>query len=475
MELMRYDVVAIGDDEFNFGKDFLQQHIASSGLVFLSANIKFDKVTPYTIKEVAGTKIGIIGVTAPSAAQKAGGLEVGPPEAAVKSAVQELKKKGASIVVLLSHLGDSEDRRLLNEVKDIDILVVGYSRKQEEPPTNKIGQTLVLRPSWQGRHLGKLTLIVKDNKITNYKTEDLRLSDKIRDDAEIMNILPNCFSETDCRKKGFVGICQDPGTLNSRCFFTEPAKAKLLVIVPKSCVVCDTKMSVNYLNSLFPGVVISYLYYPDAKSEKLIRELGINGLPTYLLEKEIEREKGFDNLRENVERKGDFYIIKPEASGISYFINRKRIKGKLDLFISLFDNSSKAVLETLREFNPGVHFLTAQEGDRFEAARGNLEVEECLRSVCVQKYYPEYFWDYITCRAGNINSSWWEDCLSKFNPETIKTCAQGQEGRSLLKDNISLNRELVILFGPVYLLDNQEVCSSQGVPSKEELKRILKR
>ncbi|PIP20064.1 MAG: hypothetical protein COX40_06610, partial [Candidatus Omnitrophica bacterium CG23_combo_of_CG06-09_8_20_14_all_40_11] len=62
---------------------------------------------------------------------------------------------------------------------------------------------------------------------------------------------------------------------------------------------------------------------------------GIKALPVFLLGKESEREKGFDKLKENLEMKGNFYMVKPQFSGIAYFLERKNIKGRLDLFISL--------------------------------------------------------------------------------------------------------------------------------------------
>ena len=142
----------------------------------------------------------------------------------------------------------------------------------------------------------------------------------------------------------------------------------------------------------------------------MISDFGIKALPVYLLDKQIEKEKNFDNLRDKLERKGNFYMLKPEFGGISYFLQRKRIKGKLDLFISLYEKNTTNLLDIIKEFNPAVHFLAIEQDKGFEAARGNLEVEEYLRSVCVQKYYPENFWDYISCRAKNINSSWWQDC-----------------------------------------------------------------
>jgi len=122
MELMKYDAVAIGDDEFNFGRDFLEENIRKTNLAFLSSNIsepgeKSELFRPYIIKEIAGTKIGIIAVSPLSAGQKGGGFKFIEPGITVKQAVSELKKNKVNIIVLLSHLGESQD---LNLIRDVD-------------------------------------------------------------------------------------------------------------------------------------------------------------------------------------------------------------------------------------------------------------------------------------------------------------------------------------------------------------------
>jgi len=480
MELMQYDAVAIGDDEFNFGREFLQENIMKTNLVFLSCNISDAGrnpalFRPYIIKEVAGKRIGIIGVTTLLAMQKASGIKFIEPRLAVKEAVSELKKNNTDIIILLSHLGESEDLNLIKDVEGIDILIVGHSRMKEDLFI-KINHTLLLRPAWQGRRLGNLTLTIKDNKITNYKIEELRLSDKITYDPDILSILPRCFSDNNCKQEGLIGICQGPGTLKSQCEFSEASKVNLLIITTKLCNVCNTEGMVKYLKASFPGLATSYLYYPESPANKLISDFGIKALPVFLLGKEAEREKGFDKLKENLEIKGNFYMLKPQFSGIAYYLERKSIKGRLDSFISLYDKNTPALLDMLKEFNPLVHFLAIEKNkDKFEAQGGNLEVEEYLRSVCVQKYYPANFWDYISCRAKFINTSWWQDCLDKLDTDKISMCARGEEGKELLRKNIRLNNELQIIFGPAYLLDNQEIFASQGVPAKEEFKKIIKR
>ena len=480
MESMKYDALTIGDDEFNFGRDFLEENITKTNLAFLSCNISDTAklpglFRPYIIKEVSGIKIGIIGVTTLLAVQKASGFKFIEPRLRVKQAVSELKKNNVNIIVLLSHLGESEDLNLIKDFEGIDILIVGHSREKKEPFT-KMGRTLILRPAWQGRRLGKLTLTVEDNQIADYKVEDLGLSDKITNDPDILSILPRCFSDNNCKQEGLIGICQDPGTLKSQCIFVKASKVPLLIITTKLCSVCNTEGVVKYLKTLFPGLVTSYLYYPQAPTTKLINDFGIKALPVFLLGKESEREKGFDKLKENLEMKGNFYMVKPQFSGIAYFLERKNIKGRLDLFISLYDKNTLALLDMLKEFNPIVHFLAVEKAkDNFAAKDGNLEVEEYLRSVCVQKYYPANFWDYISCRGEFINTSWWQDCLNKLDTNKIMVCAQGEEGKELLRENINLNKELQIISGPAYLLDNQEIFGSQGVPKKEEFKKIIKR
>ncbi|MCX5714687.1 MAG: hypothetical protein NT033_07795, partial [Candidatus Omnitrophica bacterium] len=61
------------------------------------------------------------------------------------------------------------------------------------------------------------------------------------------------------------------------------------------------------------------------------------------------------------------------------------------------------------------------------------------------------------------------------NSDKISSCARSEVGKRLLRENIELDRELEVMFGPTYLLDNQEIFSTKGNPSKEQLKKILKR
>jgi len=474
-ELMKYDAITVGDDEFNFGKEFLLDNIAKSNINFLSANIKAGKVAAYIIKEIGGIKVGITAVTTIEASKKAEGLNILDPKEAVSSAVQELKAKGASIVILLSHLGEEEDIKLIKEVKGIDIVITGHALAYKGELPVKRGDTLFLRPVWEGRRFNKVILSVKNNKIADYKIEETRLSNVIADDPDILNMLPRCFSDRNCTKEGLIGSCQNAGTMNAACAFSEPNKVAVTVITSKNCVTCETESFTGYLKKLFPGLVVKYLYYPDSRARDIIKKLNLNAIPVYLLAKNVQSEKNFDTIKELLELKEDYYLAKPELAGVGYFIGRPETKGTLDVFLSLFDKETPATLDVLKEFNPKIHFLVLYGAGGFDALKGKAEVEEDLRAVCVEKYYPGKFWDYMICRSKNIDSSWWDNCLIGADTGKIKTCSVGPEGQELLKDNSKLNKEMRVMTGATYLMDNNAIFASRGVPLKEELKRILKR
>lgn len=474
MEIMKYDALGISPDEFNFGAQFFTDSVNKSKLNFISCNIQAGRVSAYIIKDISGVKAGIIGVSAALIKQKAADIGISGPKEAVASAISELKKKGVNVIILLSALNETENLSLIDGVSGIDVLIEGYGRSKDDSFVKK-GNTLILKPSWQGRSLGKAVLTIKDNKITEQKVEQLRLSDKIAPDREILPILPRCFSDANCKKEGLRGECIDAGGLNSRCAFQKANKVSLLVITARDCARCNTEIAANSLKKQFPGLTVSYLDRQDKKGENILKNFGIFGLPVYLLGKEVEKEKNFEFLKSNLEARGDYYLLKPQVSGISFFLDRKETKGTLDIFISLYDKDAFGVLQVINEFNPEVHFLATYEQGKFDAQKGNIEIEECLRAVCVQKYYPEGFWNYISCRTKNIDSAWWEDCISDFDSAKIKSCARSEEAQELLRKNIGLNKELQIMLGPTYLLDNREIFGSKGAPSREELKKIIKR
>ncbi|MBU4252291.1 MAG: hypothetical protein KKC39_01420 [Candidatus Omnitrophica bacterium] len=473
LELMQYDAVGIGPGEFNFGREFFLKNAKKTNPAFLSVNLDTDKVIPYIIKDSAGVKIAIIGLTGLSANQKAEGLKISAPNQ-LSELVSRLKNTGAQVVIALSTLGESEDLKLISKVKGIDIIFAGDRPLKDEALT-KVEETFILRPTWQGRKLGKLALQMQDGKLFNCTVEELILSAKFKDDPDIARILPRCYSDINCKEGNLSGTCQNPGALNAACLFAKPNRVDLFVINVKDCVTCNLEPVLKLLEKKFPGLTIKRLEYPGPAAQKMIKDLSLRVLPAYIFPRAVEKEDNFESIKNDLQLINDFYVFKPQASGISYFLNQKPKPGNFDLFFSIFEKDAALLLTTVKEFNPGLHFLATEKNEGFDAKNGVPEVEEYLRAACVQKYYPEKFWDYLICRSRNIQSSYWEDCLSGLDSSGVKSCARGVEGINLLKENISLNKQLQIPSETSCLLDNQEIFSFRGVLGKEEFRKILKR
>ena len=473
--LMHYDALALGDDEFNFGREYFGKQMRHFNLPVLSCNAAADMegIRPFVVKDVGGVPVGIIGVSGQFTAPKAGGITFSDPKTAVAKTVEELKHKGVKIIILLSHLGEPEDKILANAIPDIDIIVTGHNRTGEEPFL-KVGNTLILRPAWQGRRFGKAILSFTDGVLTKQSVEELRLSDAIPEDPEVGAFLPRCFDDGNCKKNGVTGVCKNAGMLSAQCVMSEAAKARLIIVETPECRTCNPTAVIEALKNSFPRLEVSHLQYNSTKGAQLIRDFKVIALPAFFLGKEVDKEPHFETLKNNLIAGNDLYMIKPEAVGVGYFPGRTKVKGKVDLMVSLSDNNAPAILEAVKDFKPDVHFIVIEENGNFTAKAGRRELEEDLRAVCVQRHYPESFWKYIECRASSLDSSWWDYCAPGLDAHTIKTCAQGEEGKELLRGNIALSKEISVATSPAYLVDNQEIFSSQGAPVKQALQKVIK-
>lgn len=483
MRIMGYDAVAIGDEEFNFGEDFLKNSIEEKSIPFVSSNIENDYVLSSIIKTVGHLKIGILALSPNEIKNKIDNIKYIEPQETFKKNIRALRKQGVDIIIVLSHLGEEEDLVLINEMEEIDILVAGHRLSNKPDSDTKIGQTIILRPTWQGRKLGKVELDIEDGKITNYDIDDIMIDKKIKGDRRILAILPECFSDKDCRKKGFWGTCKDSATVFSKCAFKKIEPVSVLIIKPKICRTCDIERAVGELRDAFGNIKVSYLNYETRKGKKLVKSLGIDMLPAYLLGGEVRRNESFSNFSKFLIPKKDKYLVDPSRLGVSFFLDREIKKGHLDLFISLFDKNSNAFLRLMKDFTKdrrrpkfNLHFLGIIEDEVIITPYGLVELEEDLRASCVMNKYPNKWWDYLFCRTENIQSSWWDDCLEScgMNMNLIKQCSKSKEGKKLLLENVGLSSELKIRSSGTFLLNNQEVFSTVDILKEDELERIIR-
>ncbi|MBN1663815.1 MAG: 5'-nucleotidase C-terminal domain-containing protein [Deltaproteobacteria bacterium] len=137
LNLFNIDAMAAGNHEFDKGPAFLARFARTVRFPILSANTEIDpagdlagKILPYTIKEVGGQKIGIIGLTTVEtkhSSSPGGQVVFTDPVAAADKYCRELAGRDINKIIVLSHLGFETDRILAKTVRGIDVIVGGHS------------------------------------------------------------------------------------------------------------------------------------------------------------------------------------------------------------------------------------------------------------------------------------------------------------------------------------------------------------
>lgn len=177
MNAMEYTAMVIGNHEPDFTAAVLKQRIAEASFPLLAANITEKAggrlfTRPYIIKEIRGVRIGILGLAYPNtslttAKKNVEDLEFGNAPEVARQYVPQLKKQGVQMVVVLSHYGLPADKKLAQEVPDIDVIVGGHSHNRMEHAMRQ-GDTLIVQAGAHGSDLGRLDLEVRNGKITGH-------------------------------------------------------------------------------------------------------------------------------------------------------------------------------------------------------------------------------------------------------------------------------------------------------------------
>lgn len=239
MNALNYDAMAVGNHEYNFGLKVLEKARSEAKFPWLSANT-YNKGTgethykPYVIKEVAGVRIGILGLTTPGVptwenAPNYAGLEFHEPLLEAKKWVPVLRQQErADVVVIAMHMGLEEDLRtgeinpgqvknenealaIARRVPGINAIFMGHTHRDVPSlsvtnsstvcidgaqPCNCYvvgGTALLTQANYWGRHLARLDLYLdKDQsgrwQIVAQSARTIPVDDKVIADEDVLKL-----------------------------------------------------------------------------------------------------------------------------------------------------------------------------------------------------------------------------------------------------------------------------------------------
>jgi len=184
MNAVGYDVVTLGNHEFDYGGERMQELMSSLKAEVVSANVSLagevqTLYAPFTLRRYGNRTVGFVGATTPGAAvseaytffDKQGNPVFDAHEdevtLRVQQAVDEARAQGADYVILLSHLGEVpvlsyvNTTELIAQTRGIDAVLEGHTHNLivEQWIDNANGKPVLLTETGtRFSHIGKLVI-----------------------------------------------------------------------------------------------------------------------------------------------------------------------------------------------------------------------------------------------------------------------------------------------------------------------------
>ena len=218
MNALNYDVMTVGNHEYNFGLQVLEKARSDAKFPWLSANT-YNKGTnqthykPYIVKEVAGVRVGVLGLTTPGIpnwenAPNYAGLEFREPVSEAKKWVPVLRQKEhVDVVVIAMHMGLEQDLQtgeinpgqvpnenraiaIAQQVPGIDLIFMGHTHR--DVPSLVINGVQLIEGNYWGKHLARVDLYLENDgqhwRILARAARTIAMDDHVAPDQELLKI-----------------------------------------------------------------------------------------------------------------------------------------------------------------------------------------------------------------------------------------------------------------------------------------------
>jgi len=130
------DLATLGNHEFDFGDDVLIQRMHEATFQWVVSNV-VDTVTgqpiggaaPFVVKTFGALKVGFLGLclnTSEITGDKLKHTRITDPLTAAGRYLPLIKQAGATVIVAVTHLAFADDRALVEQYPDIDVVIGGH-------------------------------------------------------------------------------------------------------------------------------------------------------------------------------------------------------------------------------------------------------------------------------------------------------------------------------------------------------------
>lgn len=178
MNMLKYDAATLGNHEFDYGLEGLKDILDWAQFPIISSNYDFsetilkDRFDPYLIIVKDGVKIGVIGLNVKpqgliATANYTNMVFMDPLETGNELATKLKNEDKCDVVICLSHLGYTADKRLAENSRNIDIIIGGHSHTyMKDPDIIKNADNediLIYQTQGRGVYVGRIDIELEKN------------------------------------------------------------------------------------------------------------------------------------------------------------------------------------------------------------------------------------------------------------------------------------------------------------------------
>src|SRR5947207_115895 len=230
-----YDAWVVGNHEFDWGIEAFHQALQRSTMPVLAANTILEgksggefsdtkhplaKIQPFILKEIAGIKLAIVGITTPGMSfwlprEFTRGIDFQQPVEPVRRAIARAKSDGADAIVLTGHMGlrprtGGEDfansvTALTSEFPDVAVFIAGHTH--QAIPSRLTNGALFTQADHFGIHVGRVDLLFDRNskKLLGREAICELMDNRLHPDHVIVSRAKSQLAESDAALSSPVG------------------------------------------------------------------------------------------------------------------------------------------------------------------------------------------------------------------------------------------------------------------------------
>lgn len=276
MSYLKYDAMAVGNHEYNFGLKVLEKARHEAQFPWLSANT-YRKGTeqtaydPYLVKEVDGVRVGVLGLTTPGIPnwenpENYAGLEFRETVSEAKKWVKVLREKErVDVVVVSMHMGLEADLRtgeinpgqvenenaaiaIAEQVPGVDCILMGHTHR--EVPAVFINNVLLTQADKYADRVARVDVSLEKSaagrwRIVARSARTIAIDEKVKPDEEVLKLAEPYDRETQTWLNHVIG--ESPSELTAEdARFRDTAILDLIQRVQLEAGKADVSMAASF-------------------------------------------------------------------------------------------------------------------------------------------------------------------------------------------------------------------------------------